>query len=138
MKKGTNRKKSFCSDKIIEEKKTSSNKAFKKINEQCDLKHQTKTSLGPNSENILNDKPEQNANTCINLITPLHKNMVLAKVGNTKTQALVDTGASISIVSKSFLKKANLNFDSLKPPILNEVSGVGGERIGVLEKLKCR
>jgi hypothetical protein len=45
----------------------------------------------------------------INLTAPLHKNTVQVRVLSAKTQALVDTGAGVSIVSKSFLHKANFN-----------------------------
>lgn len=67
----------------------------------------------------------------INLAENLVKNTVAAYVSGVKINALVDTGASISGISTTFLSKCSM----LQKPDYHFVSGVGGQ-LKVLGKLK--
>ncbi|MEW8547939.1 MAG: reverse transcriptase domain-containing protein [Candidatus Thiodiazotropha sp.] len=68
----------------------------------------------------------------VSLIAPFHKNTILTTVGGRKTQALIDTGASISCVSKLFLTKTSYHNSELNPCELKEIVGVGGEKHSIL------
>ena len=72
----------------------------------------------------------------INFVAPIHKNTILVNVGGRKTQALVDTGASISCVSKSFLDKPDFKNSKLQKCDLKEIIGVGGEKHQILGKIE--
>lgn len=72
----------------------------------------------------------------INLVAPIHKNTMLVNVGGRKTQALVDTGASISCISTAFLNKTNFKSSKFQNCSLKEIVGVGGERHQILGKIK--
>lgn len=91
-----------------------------------------------------NEKPNNSSVKCsnktnsarpISLIAPLNKNTVQVKVLTAKTQGLIDTGASISCVSKSFLKKTGLNLNNLALSNLTQVTGVSGEKVAVLGQI---
>ena len=71
----------------------------------------------------------------INLATNLVKNTVVVFVNGVKTNALVDTGASISVISTSFLSKTSFENSLLQTPDYQYVNGVGGH-LKVLGKLK--
>ena len=72
----------------------------------------------------------------VSLIAPIHKNTMLVKIGGQKTQALVDTGASISCISKAFLEKTGLNISKFQNCNLKEIIGVGGEKHKILGKVE--
>ena len=72
----------------------------------------------------------------VSLIAPIHKNTMLIKIGGQKTQALVDTGASISCISKAFLEKTGLNISKFQNCNLKEIIGVGGEKHKILGKVE--
>jgi len=65
-------------------------------------------------------------------VAPLTKNTVHVKVKQVRTTALVDTGASISCVGMSYLKKLGIAANTLKPADIAEIVGVGGETHPVL------
>ena len=72
----------------------------------------------------------------ISLVAPFQKITILVSVGGRKTQALVDTGASISCCATSYLKKTSLKNSKLKPCDLQEIVGVGGEKHKVLGQIE--
>jgi len=71
----------------------------------------------------------------VSLIAPLVKNTIFARVLNAKTQALVDTGAAISCVSKGFLNRSGFQHGKIESSLLQSVKGVGGELISVVGKV---
>lgn len=62
----------------------------------------------------------------INLAENLVKNTVAIYVSGVKTNALVDTGASISVISTAFLSKTTFENSVLQKPDYHFVNGVGG------------
>ena len=72
----------------------------------------------------------------MNLILSLQENTHLVNIGGKRTRGLVDTGATISCASLSYLKKTNLNTTKLKPAAISHISGVGNENHAVLGKLE--
>lgn len=95
------------------------------------VKDRTKKNL-PNQSATVNQNLSQNSSSAqVNLITPMHKNTVQVMVNSTKTNALCDTGASISCVSKPFLNKALPSLSVLKPSPIKSIVGVGGEQHSV-------
>ena len=72
----------------------------------------------------------------VNLVAPFHKNTILVSVGGRKTQALVDTGASISCVSTSFLNKTSFQNSKLSKCNLQEIVGVGGEKHKIIGQIE--
>lgn len=71
----------------------------------------------------------------VSLVTPLVKNTVHVSVLNAQTSALTDTGASISVVSKGFLRRSGFELDKLETASLTQVRGVSGNSIAVLGKI---
>lgn len=71
----------------------------------------------------------------INLAENMVKNTVPIFVNGVKTNALVDTGASISVISTAFLSKTSFANSVLQKPDYHFVNGVGGQ-LKVLGKLK--
>ena len=69
----------------------------------------------------------------LNLATTLHKNLTVVHIKGTKTNALVDTGASITVCSAKFFSK--LEHYVLEEPVYQFVNGVGGQ-LKVLGKVK--
>ena len=63
----------------------------------------------------------------VHLITPINKNTVAVTLKNKKTNALLDTGASISCANKEFLEKALQQPLNLQPSHITSIVGVGGE-----------
>ncbi len=55
------------------------------------------------------------------------RNSISVKIGRCQTAALVDTGASLSVISKTTLIKAGFRLSQAQPSSLSHVSGVGGE-----------
>ena len=72
----------------------------------------------------------------VSLVAPFHKNTILVSVEGRKTQALVDTGASISCVSLAFLRKTKLKDAVLHGCALQHITGVGGEQHRVLGQIE--
>jgi len=70
------------------------------------------------------------------IIAPLHHNTVHVSVNNQKTVALVDTGASISCISRSFLEKCGIDKTKIIPSSLSQVVGVSGNKVSVLGKVE--
>ena len=61
------------------------------------------------------------------------KNTVNISVNNRKTNALCDTGASVSCISKLFFEKAfPINKPSINPCHIQSIVGVGGTHHSVL------
>lgn len=56
-------------------------------------------------------------------------------IRKTKTFALIDTGASISCVSQSFLSKTDLANSKLESPDFSFIKGVSGQKLRVLGKI---
>ena len=72
----------------------------------------------------------------VNVITSLARNTILIDVDKKRHRALVDTGASISCMSKSiFDKLSNETQSTLDPTLIPAVRGVGGELLSVLGKI---
>lgn len=71
----------------------------------------------------------------INLATNLVHNTVAVFVNGVKTNALVDTGASISVISTAFFSKTSFENSVLQTPDYEFVNGVEGH-LKVLGKLK--
>lgn len=72
----------------------------------------------------------------VNLINPIYKNTVHIGVGGKKTHALLDSGASISCVSKEFLSKTTFFGRKLEQSDYLNIVGVGQHKIPVLGKIK--
>ena len=69
-------------------------------------------------------------------MTSINTNTIQASVGGRRTQCLIDTGAAISCISRTFLQITNLSDSQLQPSDIPEIAGVGGERhkvLGVLD-----
>lgn len=56
-------------------------------------------------------------------------------IRKTKTFALIDTGASISCVSQSFISKTDFSNSKLESPDFLFIKGVSGQKLKVLGKL---
>ena len=88
-----------------------------------------------------NDKPQNtnqapnSATASINLIAPMHKNTVQTSINGRKTNALCDTGASISCCNKAFLQKVLHTESEIRPSHIQTVVGVGGEQHSVSGKI---
>lgn len=94
-----------------------------------------KSSDKPKTQNL----PEENSQTLgpaedILVVAPLNKNTVSVKILNERTNALVDTGASISCISLSFVKKCGIDLQTIEPCDVKQVAGVGGDRVSVIGK----
>ena len=63
------------------------------------------------------------------------KSTTQVSVGGTKTYALIDTGANISVVNKKFLDKTLYSKTSLRPSSIRSVIAVNGNHVRVLGKL---
>jgi predicted aspartyl protease len=59
--------------------------------------------------------------------TSVQENYLPISIGGINTQALVDTGATISVMSNSFLEKIPSKLVSKKAPQFKSVTGVGGQ-----------
>lgn len=70
----------------------------------------------------------------INIATNMTKNTVDVSINKKRTNALVDTGASITVVSALLLNKTSYANAVLTKPDFHFVNGVGG-RLKVLGKL---
>lgn len=81
---------------------------------------------------------ENESATCksadINIATNMTKNTVDVSINKKRTNALVDTGASITVISALFLNKTSYANAVLTKPDFHFVNGVGG-RLKVLGKL---
>ena len=78
------------------------------------------------SSQIHNDIKQTNSKASVNLIAPMHKNMVQISINGRKTNALCDTGAFISCCNKAFLQKMIRSESGIKPANIQTVIGVGG------------
>lgn len=56
-------------------------------------------------------------------------------MGGSKTFALIDTGANLSVMSKQFLDKTPYSTRFSQPSIIRSVKAVNGEHVKVLGKL---
>ena len=65
----------------------------------------------------------------------MHKNMVQISINCRKTNALCDTGASISYCNKAFRQKMLQSESGIKPANIQTVVGVGGEQHSVSGKV---
>ena len=57
-------------------------------------------------------------------------------MGSTKTNALVDTGADISVMSKQFLNKTGFTHGQLKPASCKTIIAVNGQHVRILGKIQ--
>ena len=71
----------------------------------------------------------------LNLTTTLIKNVTYVHINGVKTSALVDTGASVSVISAKFFTKLGHNDTVLQTADYSFVNGVGGQ-LKVLGKIK--
>lgn len=65
------------------------------------------------------------------------KNTVPIQIGGRNTSALVDSGASVSIINRDFLGKTSYANDELLPPEFNSVKGASGRLLPVIGKLNA-
>lgn len=72
----------------------------------------------------------------IAIMSGLNRNTVICTVGGKKIQCLLDTGADISCISKSFLDLSTLKNIQLQKSEYPEVSGVGGAKHKILGKFE--
>ena len=87
------------------------------------------------SSQIHNNVKQTYSKASVNLIAPMHKNMVQISINGRKTNALCDTGASISCCNKAFLQKMLRSESGIKPTNIQTVVGVGGEQHSVSGKV---
>ena len=76
------------------------------------------------------DKPS------VNLVSSLQAITILVTIGDKKTRCLVDTGATISCASLTYLKKTGINCTHFKPANIKNITGIGSETHAVLGKLE--
>ena len=72
----------------------------------------------------------------VKLVSSLQENTILVTIGDKKTPCLVDTGATISFASLTYLKKTGINCTHLKPANIKYITGVGNETHAILGKLE--
>ena len=72
----------------------------------------------------------------VSLVSSLQENTILVTIDDRKTRCLVDTGATISCASLSYLKKTGIACTNLKPAHIQHITGVGNETHAVLGKLE--
>jgi transposase InsO family protein len=77
-------------------------------------------------------KPKKSKGVNVTLVNPMHQNTVQVSINQAKTSALVDTGASISCIAKTFLEKSGFQNQTLDPSNVAKVVGVCGETHKVL------
>lgn len=65
------------------------------------------------------------------------KNTVPIQIGSRNTSALVDSGASVSIINRDFLGKTSYANDELLPPEFTSVKGASGRLLPVIGKLNA-
>ena len=88
----------------------------------------------PKPQNV--NEPDSSKTASVNLATDMIKNTILISIGDKKTQTLVDSGASISCASKSFLSKTNIKIDRFAPSDISAIVGVGNTTHSVLGTLE--
>ncbi|KAK3577888.1 hypothetical protein CHS0354_014561 [Potamilus streckersoni] len=79
--------------------------------------------------------PNQGTKSCykrtaqprVNLVAPIHKNLIPIYVRDKVTHALVDSGANISAINGKFLYRLGLNSCHYKPSNISHIVGAGGE-----------
>jgi len=64
------------------------------------------------------------------------KSTTLVYVGNTKTNALVDTGADTSVMRKQFLDKTGFTNGQLEPASCKTIIAVNGQHVRILGKIQ--
>ena len=72
----------------------------------------------------------------VSVVTSIHKSTVIASIRDTKVECLLDSGAQLSCISKSFFSITNLQGSKLQPSDMPKIAGVGGEShriLGILE-----
>lgn len=78
-------------------------------------------------------KPNKQAS--VSVITGIQRNTILCKLGATNVNCLLDTGAAISCISERFLLKSNVKYIDLGQPDITAVTGVSGQKLGVVKKV---
>lgn len=73
----------------------------------------------------------------LKMVARMTKNTVPIQIGGRNTSALVDPGASVSIINKDFLGKTSYANDELLPPEFNSVKGASGRLLPVIGKLNA-
>ena len=71
------------------------------------------------------------------MMTTLHTNMVEVSFKGISTLGLVDSGASISVLGETFVRKLNLG-NQIKPSNLSSIVGVGGSKHNVNGQVNLR
>ena len=71
----------------------------------------------------------------ISLVQPITENFVDVHVHNIDSQALVDTGATISCVSEEFVRKLNIDIEDYERATIPAIRGVGGHLLPCLGKI---
>ena len=94
-----------------------------------------KSNFKSQSSKIHNNVKQTYSKASVNLIAPMHKNMVQISINGRKTNALCDTGASISCCNKAFLQKVLRSDSRIRPTNIQTVAGVGGEQHSVSGKV---
>lgn len=70
------------------------------------------------------------------MLTNFQKNTLKCQVGNRSVDALLDSGASISCISKDFLSKSSAEIIKSVDSDVGQVSGVGGHTMKVDKKVR--
>lgn len=68
----------------------------------------------------------------INLCTEINKNTIMVRVANARTKALIDTGASVTCITNSFLKTTGLKSTNLQVTDTKQIVGVSGNTVNTL------
>ena len=90
------------------------------LNKECKISNKAST---PKT----NSQSSKSNSAQVNFTTVMHKNTVQVSINACKTNALCDTGASISCISKAFLQKSCGEVD-LHASHIRSIVGVGGEQ----------
>lgn len=64
------------------------------------------------------------------------KNTIPVHVGGRTTSALIDSGASVTIINKEFFKKTHYASHQLSPPAFQSVKGASGKLLPVLGQIQ--
>ena len=89
----------------------------------------TENSVYCNTERKSASPPKAEHCPSVSVLTNINKSTIVATIGQKNVQCLLDSGASISCISKGFLSKTSLQGAKLLPSDILEIAGVGGENI---------
>ena len=99
-----------------------------KNKQETGAKNQTIADKSANETNKNVAKTTNDSQSSVHLVAPLQKNTILVSVTGRKTQGLIERGASISVVSREFLRKTKICTDELQKSDIDHIVGVGSEK----------